>query len=68
MQHVPMKVFSPPTGPYVVIGMLRAAAVGQCRQSDSLDWLIAILIMMVRAVRWNWWHECESARKIAVLL
>jgi hypothetical protein len=52
--------------------MLRAAAaaaVGQCKQYDSLDWLIATLIMMVCAVRWNCWrNECENARKTAILL
>jgi len=64
-----MKRFSPPAGPYVVTGMLRAAAVGQSEQCDSLDWLIATVIAMACAVRWNCWHnECESARKTAILL
>lgn len=69
MQHVPMKRFWPPTEPHVAIGMLRAAAVGQSKQCGSSDWPIAALITMVCAVRWNCWHkECESTRKIAILL
>ena len=69
MQHVSMKRFWPPTGPDTVTRMLRAAAVGQSKRCDSLDWLIATVIMMACAVRWNRWHdECESAGKIAILL
>jgi len=64
-----MKGFSPPTGPDTVTDMLHAAAVGQSKRWDSLDWLIATLIMMACAVRWNcWYNECEIARKIAILL
>jgi hypothetical protein len=49
--------------------MLRAAVVGQSKQCDSLDWLIATLIMLACAVRWNCWQgECESTREIAILL